>query len=172
MANVIDFSFDSTAMLPTPPEQVGASEHDATIISTAAKQGAAPVDAAPLGMDFDLGDAPPAATPGAEAATALEADFNLDLGVADVAPMVPDLKLDDLSLNLDEPPAVEVASESPAEGGVKDDRWYDVQTKFDLAKAYQEMGDKDGAREILQEVLKEGDAAQQAEAKQLLDSLD
>jgi FimV-like protein len=33
------------------------------------------------------------------------------------------------------------------------------------------MGDKDGAREILQEVMKEGDAAQQAEAKQLLDSL-
>ena len=58
-----------------------------------------------------------------------------------------------------------------AEGGVKDDRWYDVQTKFDLAKAYQEMGDKDGAREILQEVIKEGDAAQQAEAKALLDSL-
>jgi len=56
-------------------------------------------------------------------------------------------------------------------GGAKDDHWYDVQTKFDLAKAYQEMGDKDGAREILQEVIKEGDAAQQAEAKQLLDSL-
>ena len=46
-----------------------------------------------------------------------------------------------------------------------------MQTKFDLAKAYQEMGDKDGAREILQEVIKEGDPAQQAEAKLLLDSI-
>ncbi len=60
---------------------------------------------------------------------------------------------------------------APAAGGTKDDHWYDVQTKFDLAKAYQEMGDKDGAREILQEVIKEGDSAQQAEAKQLLDTL-
>ncbi len=33
------------------------------------------------------------------------------------------------------------------------------------------MGDKDGAREILQEVVKEGDAAQQEEAKKLLESL-
>ena len=30
------------------------------------------------------------------------------------------------------------------------------------------MGDKDGAREILNEVLKEGDSEQQAQAKKLL----
>jgi len=58
-----------------------------------------------------------------------------------------------------------------AGGGEKDGHWYDVQTKFDLAKAYQEMGDKDGAREILQEVIKEGDAEQKTQAKTLLDSL-
>jgi FimV-like protein len=33
------------------------------------------------------------------------------------------------------------------------------------------MGDKDGARDILQEVIKEGDGGQQAEAKQLLDTI-
>jgi pilus assembly protein FimV len=33
------------------------------------------------------------------------------------------------------------------------------------------MGDKDGAREILQEVIKEGDAQQQAEATTLLAKL-
>jgi pilus assembly protein FimV len=55
--------------------------------------------------------------------------------------------------------------------GEKDGHWYDVQTKFDLAKAYQEMGDKDGAKEILQEVIKEGDGEQKAQAKTLLDSL-
>ncbi len=60
---------------------------------------------------------------------------------------------------------------APTEAGPKDDHWYDVQTKFDLAKAYQEMGDKDGAREILQEVIKEGDTGQQGEAKKLLDAL-
>ena len=54
---------------------------------------------------------------------------------------------------------------------MKNDHWFDVQTKFDLAKAYQEMGDKDSAREILKEVIAEGDAQQQAEAKSLLEAL-
>ena len=54
----------------------------------------------------------------------------------------------------------------------KDDHWYDVQTKFDLAKAYQEMGDKDGAREILKEVVQEGDAEQKAAAQAVLSSLE
>lgn len=53
----------------------------------------------------------------------------------------------------------------------KNGHWYDVQTKFDLAKAYQEMGDKAGAKEILQEVINEGDADQKVQAKALLDSL-
>ena len=77
-----------------------------------------------------------------------------------------DFKLDGLNLSLDGEPKTQ-----PAAGGEKDGHWYDVQTKFDLAKAYQEMGDKDGAREILQEVIKEGDAEQKAQAKTLLDSL-
>ena len=46
-----------------------------------------------------------------------------------------------------------------------------MQQKFDLAKAYEEMGDKEGAREVLQEVLGEGDQDQQAEAKKLLEAL-
>lgn len=36
----------------------------------------------------------------------------------------------------------------------------EVATKLDLAKAYEEMGDLEGARELLQEVLKEGDVGQ------------
>ncbi|HEU0290742.1 MAG TPA: FimV/HubP family polar landmark protein [Burkholderiales bacterium] len=77
-----------------------------------------------------------------------------------------DFKLDDLDLGL------EGASKSgAAAGGEKDGHWHDVQTKFDLAKAYQEMGDKDGAKEILKEVIKEGDADQRTQAKTLMDSL-
>jgi len=52
-----------------------------------------------------------------------------------------------------------------------DARWQEVATKLDLAKAYEEMGDKDGARELLNEVMKEGDAAQQQQAKQMMDAL-
>jgi pilus assembly protein FimV len=49
--------------------------------------------------------------------------------------------------------------------------WQEVATKLDLAKAYEEMGDKDGARELLNEVMKEGDAAQQQKARSMLDAL-
>ncbi|MFZ4536760.1 FimV/HubP family polar landmark protein [Propionivibrio sp.] len=41
----------------------------------------------------------------------------------------------------------------------------EVATKLDLAKAYEEMGDFEGARELLQEVLKEGDGTQREKAQ-------
>jgi pilus assembly protein FimV len=44
----------------------------------------------------------------------------------------------------------------------------EVATKLDLAKAYEEMGDFEGARELLQEVVKEGDAAQREKAQTIL----
>jgi pilus assembly protein FimV len=47
----------------------------------------------------------------------------------------------------------------------------DAATKLDLAKAYQDMGDKEGAKELLQEVLKEGSDAQKSEAKNLLSAI-
>ena len=47
----------------------------------------------------------------------------------------------------------------------------EVGTKLDLARAYIDMGDPDGARSILKEVLEEGDDSQQQEARQLLDEL-
>ncbi|GAA4648909.1 motility hub landmark protein FimV [Kistimonas scapharcae] len=44
-------------------------------------------------------------------------------------------------------------------------------TKLDLARAYIEMGDQDGARDILEEVVREGDDAQKQEADSLLKKL-
>jgi pilus assembly protein FimV len=44
-------------------------------------------------------------------------------------------------------------------------------TKLDLARAYIDMGDTDGAREILEEVLKEGTEVQHTEARDLLGRL-
>ena len=78
----------------------------------------------------------------------------------------PELDLSGISLDL----GTETAPAISPTG--KDDHWYDVQTKFDLAKAYQEMGDKDGAREILREVLQEGDAEQKIAAQSVLTSLE
>ena len=47
----------------------------------------------------------------------------------------------------------------------------EVGTKLDLARAYVDMGDPQGARSILEEVLDEGDEGQRQQAQQLLDSL-
>jgi pilus assembly protein FimV len=47
----------------------------------------------------------------------------------------------------------------------------EVGTKLDLARAYVDMGDPDGARNILNEVLTEGSASQKQEAQRLLESL-
>ena len=47
----------------------------------------------------------------------------------------------------------------------------EVGTKLDLARAYMDMGDPDGARNILEEVLNEGSAAQKQEAQRLMESL-
>ncbi len=44
-----------------------------------------------------------------------------------------------------------------------------INTKLDLARAYVEMGDEEGARSILDEVLSEGDDAQKRDAQELLD---
>lgn len=47
----------------------------------------------------------------------------------------------------------------------------EVETKLDLARAYIEMDDTDGARDILAEITRDGNAEQQAEAQSLLDKL-
>ena len=58
-----------------------------------------------------------------------------------------------------------------------DESIYGVETnpmdsKLDLARAYLDMGDEDGARPVLMEVIKDGDSAQQAEARELLSRLE
>ena len=47
----------------------------------------------------------------------------------------------------------------------------EISTKLDLARAYVEMGDAEGAREILGEVMEEGNDGQQAEAQKMLDGM-
>ncbi len=54
---------------------------------------------------------------------------------------------------------------------INDDTPDEVSTKLDLARAYIDMGDKDGASDILDEVISEGDASQKEEAQTLKDSI-
>ena len=111
-------------------------------------------------LDFQLDDAdrPAPVKPAPEKAAVAAASFGHPAG---------SLELDklDLSFNPDRP-----AFDDPTPS-VLDGQWHDAATKLDLAKAYQEMGDTDGAREILQEVLHEGDDQQKSEAQGLLQKL-
>lgn len=67
-----------------------------------------------------------------------------------------------------EPPAVEVPEIEPASPFVDADA---ASTKLELARAYLDMGDVDGARGMLEEVVGEGNPGQRAEAKRLLDEI-
>lgn len=116
----------------------------------AAPAPAAEVDMAGLDFDFNLEE--PAKPEAAEAPQ----------------PVVPELDLSGISLDLEEPAP---AAESLPEVVVDESRWQEAATKLDLAKAYMEMGDREGAREILQEVLKEGSDQQKQDAQSMLTEL-
>jgi len=110
--------------------------------------------------EFDLGSFE---LPEEESAPELEsADLSLDS--ADI-PSIGDLgDLGDLGDN-----------ETEIEESIEDDELMggldEVGTKLDLAKAYMDMGDPDGARSILNEVMEEGSDAQKGEAEALLQQL-
>ncbi|ROM46101.1 peptidoglycan-binding protein [Pseudomonas poae] len=132
---------------------------------------------------------PPTLTPAALDDFDLPADFDLSLGDEPVASPAakPDAfaaelgdvnaELDRLSQSLEHPPIEPTfTAQDAALGG--DEPEFDflsgtneVATKLDLAQAYIDMGDADGARDILSEVLTEGDEAQRGEAKEMLGRL-
>lgn len=84
-------------------------------------------------------------------------DLNVPEEPASKQPTAPSMDFSGLDLNL---------------GDAGDaDEFDEVATKLDLARAYLEMGDKDGAREILQEVINEGNDKQKSDAKSIIASL-
>jgi len=70
---------------------------------------------------------------------------------------------------LDFPAAEGPGAETQAAAGKPDNP--EVATKLELAQAYEEMGDLEGARELLNEVVSEGSEAQQAQARAKLDQM-
>ena len=111
--------------------------------------------------DFDLGET---RMPSAEAST--DTSFSFDLPPIDEAPS---MKNPPAGIAGDKPEIVA----TPAE--VADDEFFAgedaIGTKLDLAKAYLDMGDPEGARAMLEEVLAEGAPAQQDEARKLISEI-
>jgi pilus assembly protein FimV len=121
----------------------------------------------------------------------LPSDFDLSLSLEDDSPAAKSFaselddvnaELDKLSQNLESPSlephfTAEDAVEQP-EPEPLDDLDFDffsgsdeVATKLDLARAYIDMGDHQGARDILDEVVKDGDGTQRQEAEDMLSRL-
>lgn len=86
------------------------------------------------------------------------------------ASKVPELGLADINLDLEEQPQLEKGAEQ-IEALASDEQWQEVETKLDLAKAYLEMDDKEGAKEMLEEVIKDGNDKQKKAAKKMLKGL-
>lgn len=133
---------------------------------------AAPAADEGLHFDLDLGEPAAPAAPASQpidlektlaGGNALDFDFNIGAPTAaQPAPQAePDIDLGSISLDLGEQPS------SATESAAGDE----ATTKLELAKAYEEMGDKEGARELLTEVAKEGNAEQQAKAQSMLAKL-
>jgi pilus assembly protein FimV len=117
-------------------------------------------DEPPAGdVDFSL-DLPPAGPPASGAPPGTGTDYQK------TQPF--DGSFGGITLDLDQGGVMQMGAEAPSAGGGK---WQDMATKLDLAVAYREIGDKDGARELLEEVMKEGDAAQIDKAKELMSAL-
>ncbi|MBW8127578.1 MULTISPECIES: FimV/HubP family polar landmark protein [Pseudomonas] len=130
---------------------------------------------------------PPTLTPAALDDFDLPEDFDLSLADEPQASAKPDAfasELDDVNAELDrlsqslEHPSIEPSFTAEDAALGDDEPEFDflsgtdeVATKLDLAQAYIDMGDADGARDILSEVLTEGDETQRGEAKEMLGRL-
>lgn len=104
--------------------------------------------------------------------SSLDFDFNLDQEETPAPAKAkgvdaPALDLSDISLDMGEPGSAKAAPTDLSD----DFGSQEVSTKLDLARAYTDMGDVEGARDILQEALQEGNAEQQNVARKLLAEL-
>ena len=181
----LDFDLDLGAPEAAPAETAKPAEAASEIAALDIDFDMPAKEAAPPAIDFPISVETPAAAPETPAAAAPadsgSIDFEFDLGTPAAAPAEPEVSLDlpkpepvgldlgSISLELETPAAAAEIAAAPAAGDVSDNP--EVATKIELAMAYEEMGDRDGARELFQEALAEGSPAQQQVARAKLDSL-
>lgn len=115
--------------------------------------------AAPAAMAIDLSayDLTPMGGDATAAAEAPAPAANFDLSSISLELNANDAPQEEISLDMQ--PAASSDDASPDS---------EMATKLDLAVAYREIGDKEGAKELLDEVLKGGSAAQSEKARSLL----
>jgi pilus assembly protein FimV len=154
-------------------QDVGGDDYTASAIfgSSLVADNAPIEDSRPLGDTEVLADEPPSSEPLPVRAAEKDGRHVLDSQAferTETHQQLADINLDldregDFSAtNIEPPPAAAVAS----------DVWQAMATKLDLALAYNDIGDREGARELLEEVVRNGDAAQADRARLLISSMD
>ena len=170
----LDFDLELGTDLDTPSATEPASEPTAAPAPLA--------DTAPT-IDISLPEVEPSQSLEASPAVVEEPDnlggldfeFDLDTPAPAPAPSVPQsaASVDFSGINLDlvtsDAPHDDIATVDTLDA---DGDNPDVTTKIELAQAYEEMGDREGARELLEEVLQEGSAAQKEIARSKIAALD
>lgn len=156
-----------------------------------AMPGMAAVDSEDSGINFDMGPGDSIEVGGDSGDLSLDlgddetsisegSDFSLDLGDDETSIAVDgggDAEIewdvdgdDNAGLDIDETDGIALDTATAIdvqtdEGQVQ--QWDETATKLDLAKAYIDMGDAEGARSILDEVMAEGNDAQKQQASEL-----
>ncbi len=186
-----DDEFEAMLAQAEPQSAVDLSDFDLDVSEPVAPAAPEVVAEAPVDVAAELAafDSVPEFDPVSE--FDLPSDFDLSLSLEDDSPAAKRFasELDDVNAELDklsqslESPSLEphFTSEDAAaqpEPEPLDDLDFDffsgsdeVATKLDLARAYIDMGDSQGARDILDEVVKDGDDSQRQEAEDMLSRL-
>ncbi|UVL80016.1 LysM peptidoglycan-binding domain-containing protein [Pseudomonas putida] len=186
-----DADFEAMLAQAEPQPAVDLSDFDLDVTEPVAPAAPQAVEEAPVDVAAELAafDSVPEFDPVSE--FDMPSDFDLSLSLDDDSPAAKSFasELDDVNAELDklsqslESPSLEphftsedaVAQPEPEPLDDLDFDFFsgsdEVATKLDLARAYIDMGDNQGARDILDEVVKDGDDTQRQEAEDMLSRL-
>jgi pilus assembly protein FimV len=190
----VDMTESAPRVEPEPELGHGVEQISATAVSSSAEVDQVAIDDSDWSLEAELEAPSPAAerepvtTQGALDEVVSDVDLSLDLSLGE--PSLTDLAAQGAELNKPDttpqrlppelaavlgtdipPPLAEVDYHDDEDGLIYATEADPIDTKLDLARAYIDMGDEDGARPVLEEVIREGNLSQQAEASDLLSRL-
>ena len=159
---------ESTKPMPSsmqipPTASFGSLDLDATAPAATASPGVQD-----MGLSFELPDLPPAPAPVASPAASVKSSNSMDFDLGDI------------SLDLNPPPGLDLDAtisrpaglDEPFDLGGGDSESGDpLARKLELADEFRQIGDREGARELLQEVVSKSDGALKAKAQTMLAEL-
>jgi pilus assembly protein FimV len=161
VANLLDFDFDLDSFGKTSPPAAAAEPSPAEH-----------ADSRLMDFKLDDADAPPPVVDRLDDRPFTQPDPELPAAPMADQPRPVEFDLSGISLDLDShADDSEALHDVPTLGEHAYSNTAEMATKLDLASAYQEIGDRDGARELLEEVIRGGDTEQSEIARGLLQKL-